>query len=674
MEKGEAACLFIWFICKRGYVSLKNFTSILLYILLLAVTATAQVQLNKDSLLRLLPQIKDDTAGAEFYIALGQQFENNEPERAKAYYRKARDISQAIGYTAGVIRYINNYTYVLNLQGQYDSSLLLNLQGVEMARNTNDSLNLAKTLVNSGTSFRYLGRYEDAIRHYEEGKRIFERLGDPFYSAQLGDILALLYIDMRQYDKAILSGKKAADYFRKTNNPLLLSVALNNLGIAYAKKLQLADALACFKETLRLGEQLGDSSIIVSGLLNVGDIYLKQGRYAQMEPYFRKALLLNQRIGSQATSAIVNRALALVEMSKKNYTPAKNYALQSLEIARKNHLREEEKKALETLANLHYALQDMPMAESYLQQATLLADSMLNETVARNALEIEKRFESEKKDFTIKQLEAEREVQHLAMRQKTILNTVLIVGFILLLFIAGLLYRNYKHQQRLQQQRISELEKEKQLAATEAVLKGEEQERTRLAKDLHDGLGGMLSGIKYTMNAMKGNLIMTPENAQAFERSMDMLDSSIQEMRRVAHNLMPEALVKFGLDTALRDFCNEINQAGALQVSYQSIGLTPEAVTQTTAITVYRIVQELLNNVLKHAVARQALVQVSLIEGNLSITVEDDGKGFDTATVAAPASGMGLSNIRSRVEYLRGKMDVQSAPGKGTSVHIVCTV
>src|SRR6185312_7790505 len=160
-----------------------------------------------------------------------------------------------------------------------------------------------------------------------------------------------------------------------------------------------------------------------------------------------------------------------------------------------------------------------------------------------------------------------------------------LIGSTLALLVISLLsYRNYKHRQTLQQAKIDELETEKKLTATEAVLKGEEQERTRLAKDLHDGLGGMLSGIKYSFQTMKGNLIMTPENVQAFERSMDMLDSSIKEMRRVAHNMMPEALVKFGLDTALKDFCNDINQSGALQVNYQSIGMENAKIEQTTAI------------------------------------------------------------------------------------------
>lgn len=204
-------------------------------------------------------------------------------------------------------------------------------------------------------------------------------------------------------------------------------------------------------------------------------------------------------------------------------------------------------------------------------------------------------------------------------------------------------------------------------------MKGEEKERTRLARDLHDGLGGMLSGIKYSLNAMKGNLVMTPENHQAFERSMDMLDSSIREMRRVAHNMMPEALVKFGLDTALKDFCNDINQSGTLHINYQSIGLENIEVEQTTSITIYRIVQELVNNTMKHAAAKSAIVQVSKTDNAISITVEDDGKGFNTLVLEG-TKGIGWSNIQSRVEYLKGKLDVQSAPGKGTSVHIELNV
>ena len=230
-------------------------------------------------------------------------------------------------------------------------------------------------------------------------------------------------------------------------------------------------------------------------------------------------------------------------------------------------------------------------------------------------------------------------------------------------------YRSYSNKQKVNKLRISELETEKQLSATEAVLKGEEQERTRLAKDLHDGLGGMLSGIKYSFNNMKENLILTPDTAQAFSRSMDMLDNSIQEMRRVAHNMMPESLLRYGLDKTLQDYTNEVNKSGVVNITYQSMGMENKIVDNTTAITIYRIVQELLNNVTKHAGAKQVLVQL-LAQGNkLVVNVEDDGKGFDTAIIER-VEGIGWKNIKSRVEFLKGTLDVQSALGKGTAVNM----
>jgi len=161
----------------------------------------------------------------------------------------------------------------------------------------------------------------------------------------------------------------------------------------------------------------------------------------------------------------------------------------------------------------------------------------------------------------------------LRLKQKNNFNYILIASATTLLIISLLSYRNYKQKQKLQQLRINELETEKQLTATEAVLKGEEQERTRLAKDLHDGLGGLLSGVKFYLSKMKDNLIITPDNMAVFERSLDMIDTSIKELRRVAHNMMPEMLTKFGLDEALKEYCNTLNATRLLTVKYQSLGM-----------------------------------------------------------------------------------------------------
>jgi len=241
-----------------------------------------------------------------------------------------------------------------------------------------------------------------------------------------------------------------------------------------------------------------------------------------------------------------------------------------------------------------------------------------------------------------------------------------LAGSVLLAVIVLLTFQNRRQKQQSHRQH---LEKEKLLEATEAVLKGEEHERIRLAKDVHDGLVGMLSGIKYSLDAVREDLAATPENRRAFDRSIDMLDSSIREIRRVAHNMMPEALIRFGLNTALRDFCKDVTQSGTLKISYQSIGMDAVAISQTTGIVIYRIVQELIYNAVRHASATSAIVQLTCSGKRLALTVEDNGRGFDTGRLR-DGQGLGWINIRHRVEYLGGRCDVTSRPGEGTSVHL----
>jgi len=395
---------------------------------------------------------------------------------------------------------------------------------------------------------------------------------------------------------------------------------------------------------------------------NIAREYFELGKTDSAHFFASKSLQTANEINSADGAASANLLLATIALKQNQFSIANNYLQQCSAYYNRTDDPAEKRSYYDVMRQVMFAEGNYKEAYNYLEKFNAVNDSILNSERARQFAEREGRFQSEKKDNQIK-------LQQADIKQKNTINYILIGTALMILTVSLMGYRNYKQKQKIHQQRITELEKEKQLMATEAVLKGEEQERTRLAKDLHDGLGGLLSGIKYSFQSMKGNLVMTAENAQAFERSMDMLDSSIKEMRRVAHNLMPEALVKFGLDTALKDFCNDINQSGALKISYQSIGLEGAVIEQTTTISIYRIIQELINNVLKHAAANNAIVQVSKTNNNVSITVEDDGKGFDQSQLEQ-AAGIGWNNIKHRVDLLKGKLDVNSQPGQGTSVLI----
>jgi len=164
---------------------------------------------------------------------------------------------------------------------------------------------------------------------------------------------------------------------------------------------------------------------------------------------------------------------------------------------------------------------------------------------------------------------------------------------------------------------------------------------------------------------MKGNLVVSGENAATFKRAITQLDNTIVEMRRVAHSMMPEALLKFGLAEAIEDYCDGINESNTVKIKFTKIGIV-QPLEKSTEVTLYRIVQELCNNAIKHAQTQNIFIQLAKHDRGITLTVEDNGKGFD-ATKPAAFKGDGLKNVQSRVDYLKGSCEIQSSPGNGTS-------
>jgi len=219
----------------------------------------------------------------------------------------------------------------------------------------------------------------------------------------------------------------------------------------------------------------------------------------------------------------------------------------------------------------------------YSQEQIRMKESDLNQEWADKIAEVDAKYNTEKKELEIAALKADKKIKNL-----------ILLSLLLLLTAGGgtgyFIYRNQKQRHLLTAQRIKELEQEKQITATQSLLEGETTERARISRDLHDGLGGMLSVAKLKIATMKGNLTIPEENVAYLNSAIEMLDTSIKELRRVAHNLMPESLLKYGLNAALADFCRSTDK-----VTYHFFGndRRPEEKTEVAA---YRIVSELVNN------------------------------------------------------------------------------
>ncbi len=639
----------------------------ILTFLFLFKTAEGQQHLV-DSITKQLQLPMADSNRAISMMRLAIDYEAVDTAKAYTAYKNAISFAREkkLYYQLGRIYQNQSFLYstaarYADSQGSLDTAIL----NYKRSDHPNAKLWEANAYGDIANILKVQNDFEQAVQYHLKSIAVLEQLGMPDKLVIRYCNLSGVFGDLEEYEKQEEYAQKAVKISQQTRNRSNLFISYFMLTNSLTRLEKYGEAKTFLDSARVYADENSNIDILFSYYLIAAQVFNRLGNFDSAAYYFQKSYSVSEKSNYGYGKAESLLQLGAVLISQKKYTEAEGYLLKGVKQAESIGYFNMLDEGYKYLSDVYGLTGRYKLAYEYFQKYKEVNDSAISLASKKYAAELEKKYESAKKDKQIV-------IQQSQLQRTTITNYILFASAAILLIFSLLAYRNYNQKKRLQQQRISELETEKKLTATEAVLKGEEQERTRLAKDLHDGLGGMLSGIKYSFQTMKGNLVLTPDNAMAFERSIDMLDSSIKEMRRVAHNMMPEALVKFGLDTALKDFCNDINQSGALQVSYQSIGMEGENVEQTTAITIYRIVQELINNTMKHAAAKTAIVQVSKEGSHINITVEDDGKGFDTALLKG-VNGIGWSNIQSRVEYLKGNLDVQSEPGKGTSVHIEIT-
>jgi signal transduction histidine kinase len=603
-----------------------------------------------------------------FYLLLGDNDKQKEAERELELIKMELgkfpipSLNPRITYYEGILEY-NRGEYIKSIIS-YELCLKsmpkITAKEIQATGNIYTSLGLSYSMVND---------WENAQLNYQEAINETKKAKDSSGTALAYLNMAYIFSDVNDWVNASVNLKMSTNYLNTNSIKDYQIVIYASLAEAYARLDKIDESGIYLKKSDSLISLFPDARSNTFYFIAKGENAFSANNYSEAIAANFSSLNYARQWGDSAFVAKVLENIGRTYQALGKYSEAFSYLTFSNNIAKKYNYLPQRKETLKQLFLLYNKNGQFRKAVLAALELITISDSLAIVQNNNRRIILDAVFESENKEKRISVLEQQNELQQLRLNQKNTFNYILLGSAASLLTIFLLSFRSYKQKQKLQQQRINELETQHHLTATEAVLKGEEQERTRLAKDLHDGLGGLLSGIKYSLNTMKGNLIMTFENNQSFERSIDMLDSSIKEMRRIAHNMMPEALVKFGLDTALKDFCYDINQSGALQVSYQSIELENAVIEQTTAITIYRIVQELINNTMKHAAAKTAIVQVTKTNEEIAITVEDDGKGFDPVILKG-AKGIGWGNILGRVEYMKGKLDIKSEPGKGTSVHI----
>lgn len=574
----------------------------------------------------------------------------------------------------------------------------------KIAENQKDDLSKAQTYQFLGAlHFQVKANYDSSSIYLKKAENLFEKLK----SKPASEGLAMVYHNfgtLKQvqgdYAESITYYIQALRLFEQTENMELFAFTLNNVSTMYALAKDFLKAEAYARKCIEVSKKTGNAYMEATGKIALVDALLHKKSYQAIptllneiqqygktheDPYKTFLYHLNYAVylkdykkniplavqelekGYKMVASTedeweimrYNSALAEIYLADGQFEKAYLFAKKTLETAEKLDTKDKIAIAYSVLAQVYAHRQEYEIAYRHLDSASHYKDLLYNENNHRQIAFLETMYQTEKKELKIQSLEEQR--------RRYIWMGISIAGILLMaLAFAFTRYRLAESRRKLIEKENLRLEQEKQLSATNALLQGQEDERSRMAKELHDGIGGLLSGVKLNLNNMHKKLIITEEDGAAFEKSIHLLDESINELRRVAHNLMPESIVKFGLDGAIAEFLQSIQNEN-LRIIYQSYHIE-NGLGKQLDISIYRMIQELVHNAIKHSGASEILVQVRKDENLVILDVEDNGKGFDVNS-NEKEKGMGLAGIRSRVAYWKGNMKIDSE-NSGTAVHI----
>jgi len=507
---------------------------------------------------------------------------------------------------------------------------------------------------------------------------IAEKLNDQVTLGNLFNNIGVWFMNITQYKKAITYFKKSVQVkLTERRQYARFAYSYINLAACYYRTDQFEKMLPCLKEAKNYLIKAKDRQEVWAWYYNyLGLYYYQQKHYRQAELPLLKGLdIAKQQKDYLAQSNLLGTLIKLNQATGKDLQ-ALQYAEADLQLQQNKLNKSNLLGTLMALANIQEKLGYYKQGYLTMRSYALLTDSLKEHEKSASLLEIEEKFEATNKEKQILTLKHENELKSFAL-QKNRLYTGLLTAISLLLLTLVILYFqfNRQHKKQLKQHKqlhqlaLDKIAQKNKISLLSAMLNGQESERNRISRDLHDGLGGLLSALKIELS---GTLGAEHIDQQTTDNILRRMDYAVDELRLISQNLMPETLLKYGLGEAIKSYCMRMRNKG-VKLICQLFHYKNE-LQQEKELILYRIMQELVNNAIKHAAASTIFVQLLQSDNKVTLTVEDNGKGFDKEILTKPRTGNGLTNILSRIEYIDGEIDIHSELGNGTTFTIECTI
>jgi two-component system NarL family sensor kinase len=560
----------------------------------------------------------------------------------------------------------NNAVYDLMYE-DLDSALYESNRIIELAKKPVDTLVYSKLLMYNGHILADQGKFSRANLQYLQVLQLREKLADKSLVSSAYHSIANMNYYLQEYDETVSYTKKAIESYR-LNPKYFREVAncYNLIGVTFYDRADYDSAIYNYQRGIGILDENADSKPIDYAVLNdnLGNSLIWKGRYKDGLPYLKNNIKVYLKARNLSNLIWVYTQLVNTYIKLEKLDSAQHYLNLTSNIPKSAFALEKYKdllyfKSLVAIEKLEFDSLDLLISEFY-----SLSDSLVTEKTNANIKDAQTKYEVEKKEAALKL--SEEESAKLSAENKA-KNRLLLLGlavFIILLLLAIYLYRNFKQKEKVnalevvvKNAELDELLSNQESEIYASILEGQERERERIAQDLHDRLGGTLAALKLSLRKPQYKIE---------EGDLSIIDNAVNEVRSIAHNLSTGLVHKYGLNEAVNQLFRTLENSKGIKFS---LYLHPDIGTlgQTMGIELYRIVQELVSNTLKHSKADEVSLQTNFTEGIFNLIYEDNGIGFDPKELKG---GIGLENVKGRAERIGGELNIDAAKGRG-SIFIV---
>ncbi len=629
------------------------------FLLILTAGRLVGQEATIESLKEELQQTNDAFARAKINLNLANLYERVDLSQSIIHGHKALLYKKSDSLIAETNNQLGRTHF---FSGQLDSASYYFRTSKDILMTLNENERAAIINISIGAIQLRQGDYNSTIVTLTESASYFESIKDSLNVAKCYSNIASAFAELNLYPKAIEYSERALTIFENQNQTQLKLITLPNLATQYYKNGDTLRAIDTNTKAEKLANEVGNKRSLSIIYNNLGELFLernsKKARY-----YLEKTLTLKNELNLKSNIEVTLNNLGYAYLQDKNYSTALSYFKQAEQTIKGKNL----VSVYNNLTETYKRIGDLKSALDYAEKSKKLNDSILNVENQKSIFEIETKYETEKKENEILKLESE----NLEVNYRRKQNLYLFMGALLALTLAIIsiyfLQKNARRKRIIMQQNLKIKEQDfdqmlqaKELEGIDNILEAQEKERSKMAAELHDNLGSKVATLKLFLESYDEQ----DNFSNYYKKLKTLIGDTYNEIRSISKNKNFGAQISQGLIPSTRAIAAQISESKKIKIDVINIDVK-KRIENNLEIQIFRILQEVITNIIKHSEAAEATIQFSEDEDMLNIIVEDNGKGFD---LNSQKSGIGLINIEKRVEKIRGDLVIDTAIGNGTTV------